>query len=255
MNAQLLPNLLNSPSRQLRCIIIDDEQHAVDVLSEYIAQVQNLTLIATYTSPLRAFSDIHGLGELDIIFLDIDMPGLSGLELAKLIRDKTHYLIFTTSHQKYAFEAFEVQADQYLLKPIALGKFLLTMDRLMLAPQKRAAIETDHTIYVRVEKKGKWIPVELDTITLIEGETNYIHIHTLTERLTVYLTMKEIEAALKRDPNFIRVHKSYIVSKRSIAGISGNVITQKDGSTITIGNSYKENFMSYFDTLKVKSSR
>lgn len=246
---------MNSLSEKWRCIIIDDEQHAIDTLAEYIAQVPNFTLVETYSNPLKALSEIKGTSEIDIIFLDVDMPGLTGLELAKLIRGHTNYLVFTTSHQKYALEAFEVQADQYLLKPIALGKFLLTMDRLMLAPQKKSEITAESIIYVRVEKKGKWIPVELNTITLIEGETNYIHIHTLTERLTVYLTMKEMEVALKRDPNFIRVHKSYIVSKRSIAGISGNVITMKDSSTLTIGESYKEDFLNYFNTLKVKSSR
>lgn len=238
-----------------RCIIVDDEQHAIDTLTDYLAQVPDIILVESYTSPLIALAEIDNVGDIDIIFMDIDMPDLSGLELAKLIRRKTQYLVFTTSHLEYAIDAFEVQADQYLLKPIALGKFLLTMDRLMLAPQKKSELPAENIIYVRVEKKGKWIPVELDTITLIEGEANYIHIHTLSERLTVYLTMKEIELALTRDPNFIRVHKSYIVSKRSIAGISGNVITKKDGSTITIGDSYKENFMNYFNALKVKSNR
>jgi DNA-binding LytR/AlgR family response regulator len=245
---------MNSLSLKWRCIIIDDEQHAIDTLTEYIAQVPNLALVQTYLHPLQAFTEIRALGKIDIIFMDVDMPGLTGLELAKLIRDKTNYLVFTTSHVKYALDAFEVQADQYLLKPFALGKFLLMMDKLMLAPRKKAE-PAESIIYVRVEKKGKWVPVELNSISLIEAEANYIHIHTLTERLTVYLTMKEMEAGLARDPNFIRVHKSYIVSKTSIAGISGNVISQKDGSTITIGENYKENFLNYFNTLKIKSSR
>lgn len=246
---------MNSISKKWRCIIIDDEQHAINTLTEYIAQVPDFSLIETYTNPLKALSEINQIGEIDIIFLDVDMPGLTGLELAKLIRDKTNRLVFTTSHEKYALEAFEVQADQYLLKPFALGKFLLTMDRLMLVAQEKTETATENIIYVRVEKKGKWIPVELETITLVEGETNYIHIHTLTERLTVYLTMKEIEEVLKKDPNFMRVHRSYILSKRAIAGVAGNVITQKDGSTLTIGHSYRENFLNYFNSLKVKSSR
>lgn len=237
------------------CIIIDDEQHFIDTISEYILQVPDLCLLKTYTNPAMALSEINDHGQIDIIFLDIEMPGINGLELSKLIRRNTSYLVFTTSHQQYALDAFEVQADQYLLKPIALGKFLLTMDRLMLDPNNKMKLPQDSTIYVRVEKKNKWIPVELNKITLIEGDTNYIHIHTLTESFTVYLTMKEIEAVLKRDPNFIRVHKSYIASKRSIAGVSGNVITQNDGSTITIGDSYKENFLNYFNSLKITSNR
>ena len=246
---------MNSQSEKWKCIIIDDEQHAIDTLAGYIAEVPHFELIESYTNPLKALSEITANGEIDIIFMDVDMPGLTGLELATLIRSKTRYLVFTTSHEKYALQAFEVQANQYLLKPIALAKFLLTIDRLFVTSPKRTEVQPEDSIYVRVEKKAKWIPVKLDSITLIEGETNYVNIHTLTERLTVYLTMKEIEAALKKDSNFIRVHKSYIVSKRHITGISGNVITQYDGSTITIGDSYKENFQNYFNTLKIKSSR
>jgi len=246
---------MNPHPLKWNCIVIDDEQHAIDTLAGYIAQVPDLDLIQTYTSPVKALAEINDHGRIDLIFMDIDMPGISGLELSKLIRGKTNYLVFTTSHQKYAIEAFEVQADQYLLKPVSLAKFLSTMDRLMLDPRSKLKFPEEKTIYVRVEKKGKWIPVELETITLIEGETNYIHIHTTAEKLTVYLTMKEMEETLKSDPNFIRVHKSYIVSKRSIAGISGNVITMKDKSTLTIGESYKESFMDYFNTVKVKSSR
>lgn len=238
-----------------KCIIIDDEQHAINTLSDYINQMPDLKLIGTYTDSILALTEIHKYGHLDFIFLDIDMPRLNGLELAISLRSKTNYLIFTSSHDKYALNAFEVQADQYLLKPIALNKFCLTMDKLMIDPRQRQNETEIASIYVRSEKKGKWIPIDLATISLVEAEANYINIHTATEKHTVYLTMKEIEDALKNDLTFIRVHKSYIVSKKHIAGIAGKVITLLDKSTITVGETYKDQFMRYFEAVKVKSNR
>jgi DNA-binding LytR/AlgR family response regulator len=237
------------------CIIIDDEQHAIDTLTEYISQMPDFKLLKTYTNPVFALTDIMKHGDIDIIFLDIDMPGINGLELAVAIRCKTDYLVFTSSHAEYAINAFEVQADHYLLKPIALNKFLLTIDRLMIDQRRRADKNVSAPIYVRSEKKGKWVPIDLATIYLVEAETNYINIYSLTEKHTVYLTMKEIEEVLKRDLSFIRVHKSYIVSKKYIVGVSGKVITLKDNSTIIIGETYKDQFTRYFETVRVKSSR
>lgn len=238
-----------------RCIVIDDEQHAIDILIEYIGQMPDFKLVKTYTDSVLALADLVNHGNIDIIFLDIDMPVINGLELASAIRSKTNYLVFTTSHAEYAINAFEVQADHYLLKPISLNKFCLAIDKIMIMQRPKADKNELEAIFVRSEKKGKWVPIDLTTIYLVEAETNYINIYSLAEKHTVYLTMKEIEEVLKRDSSFIRVHKSYIVSKKFIVGVSGKVITLKDNSTIIIGETYKDQFMKYFESVKIKSSR
>jgi len=113
-----------------KCIIIDDEPHAIEGLKGYMASTPQLNLVKSYTDSLAALKDIQESEPVDLIFLDVDMPTINGIELAKEIRNKTAKLIFTTAHTKYAFEAFEVNADGYLLKPYSIGKFIIAINRL-----------------------------------------------------------------------------------------------------------------------------
>jgi len=239
-----------------RCIIIDDEQPSIDTLTDYINQIPDLQLINTYTNPIIALAEINKLTDVDIVFLDIDMPGITGLELAAQIIAKIKFLVFTTSHQQYAVDAFEIQADHYLLKPISLSKFTLAINKLISSPKNRIRNGAeDNSIFVRMETKGKWIRINLDDVMYIKGEANYIYIHKFNEKFMVYLTMKEMEAAVKKDSDFIRVHKSYIVSKRFITAVSGKIITLNNGFTITVGETYKSDFDDYLDSIKIKTAR
>src|SRR5437879_7663087 len=113
-----------------KCIIIDDESYAIDRLKDYISSIPNLLLIKSYTNPLEALIALASSEVVDIIFLDINMPQITGIELSKEIRQKTRKLVFTTAHTQYGYEAFEVDADAYLLKPYTLSKFASTVAKL-----------------------------------------------------------------------------------------------------------------------------
>ena len=114
----------------LNCIIIDDEQFSVDAILKYIELLPKLNVAAIFKNPLEALESVTLENNIDLIFMDIDMPFLSGIELAKAVRHKTKKLICITSHSKYAFEASEVEGDAYLLKPFTFGKFSMTINRL-----------------------------------------------------------------------------------------------------------------------------
>src|SRR3982750_1482359 len=112
-----------------KCIIIDDEPQAIEGLKTYLAATPQLELLASYTDPVIALKEIVERDNVDLIFLDVDMPKINGIELAKVIRNKTKKLIFTTAHTKYAFDAFEADADAFLWKPYSLGKFIITIEK------------------------------------------------------------------------------------------------------------------------------
>lgn len=114
----------------LNCVIIDDERFAVHAIEKYIELLPKINVVASYTNSQLALEKITADDEVDMLFMDIDMPMLSGIDLAKAVRAKTKKLIFTTAHSKYAFDAFEVEADAFLLKPFTFSKFAITVNRL-----------------------------------------------------------------------------------------------------------------------------
>jgi len=227
----------------LKCVIIDDEQHAIDVLTDHIAEMPGLTLIKTFTSPIVALTEISPLDEIDLLFMDIDMPGLNGLELAKSIRDSAKYLIFTTAHPDYALQAFDVQSDQYLLKPISFAKFALGIDRILKKEASNAlntANEPEQSaLYIKGDHKYAFSNIAIEDILYIKALQNYIQIITKSETHTTYLTLKEIEKALENH-SFIRVNKSNIVAKASIKKVDGNIIRLVNNEMIQIGKATKK---------------
>jgi len=242
----------------LKCVVIDDEQHAIEVLTDHISEMPGLTIFKTFTSPVQALTEISIEDEIDILFMDIDMPGINGLELAKNIREKAKYLVFTTAHPDYALQAFDVQSDQYLLKPISFAKFALGIDRIL---KKEAALssapkETEQisALYIKGDHKYAFSNIAIDEILYIKALQNYIQIITKSETHTTYLTLKEIEKALENH-QFIRVNKSNIVAKSAIKKVDGNIIRLNNNEMIQIGEGYKDAFFTYVQSSLLKSSR
>ena len=242
----------------LKCVVIDDEQHAIEVITDHIEEMPGLTVFKTFTSPVQALTELSLDDEIDLLFMDIDMPGINGLELAKNIREKAKYLIFTTAHPDYALQAFDVQSDQYLLKPISFAKFALGIDRILKkeANNARATKEADHAaaLYIKGDHKYAFSNIAIDEILYIKALQNYIQIITNTETHTTYLTLKEIDKALERHP-FIRVNKSNIVAKSAIKKVDGNIIRLTNNEMIQIGEGYKEAFFTYVQNSLLKSNR
>lgn len=243
----------------LKCIVIDDEQHAIEVLTDHIAEMPGLTVFKTFTSPVEALREISVDDEVDLLFMDIDMPGINGIELAKNIRDKVKYLIFTTAHPDYALQAFDVQSDQYLLKPISFAKFALGIDRILKKETNNAKAATTEAeqpaaLYIKGDHKYAFSNITIDEILYIKALQNYIQIVTKSEIHTTYLTLKEIEKALETGA-FIRVNKSNIVAKSAIKKVDGNIIRLVNNEMIQIGEGYKDTFFAYVQSSLLKSNR
>jgi two-component system, LytTR family, response regulator len=246
-------------TNQYRCVVIDDESHAMELLTDYIASVPQLQLVKTYQDPVTALMDSNDGEMYDFIFLDIDMPRLSGIELARSLRAHTTFLVFTTAHARYALDAFDVKADQFLLKPIAFNKFLSTVNDLLKGKESHypaaAPPPGDDGFFIKSDQKNKLVKLRMGDIIAVEGLKNYVMLHTATQRHVAYLTMKEVEMALRPQSEFIRVHKSFIIAKKHIERIEGGNIILSNNLEVPIGDTYRQGFFQYVTGKVLISSR
>lgn len=229
----------------IKCIIVDDEQHAIDILVHYVQQTPQLELAGTFTNPVSALEMLN-TQKIDLVFLDIQMPELSGLDFIRTIRGKSK-VILTTAFSEFALEGYELYVVDYLLKPIRLPRFLTALQKAVeqIGAGREARPETaeEDYIFVKTEAKGKLLKVGLTEIDFIEGMKNYVAIHRDGKRTLVNTSMKKLEEHLPKK-QFIRVHKSYIIPVARITGIEGNVLRLKNvANPILIGENYKEELM------------
>ena len=230
----------------INCIIIDDEQDAIDILTHFVKRVPTLQLVGTTTNPLEG---LHMLAEqkVDLVFLDIQMPELSGIDFIKAINGSTK-VILTTAYSEFALEGFELDVVDYLLKPIPFPRFLSAVQRAIRQVQPMPAEtakeeEEEEYLFVKTESKGKFLKITLADIDYIEGMNNYVAIYQGGRKTLVYTNMKDLEERLPQK-KFIRVHRSFIVPITRIAGVEGNQVLLKDvKEAILIGESYKPALM------------
>jgi two-component system LytT family response regulator len=237
----------------LTCYVVDDEAHAIETLSFYIEKAPGLELLGSSTNPLEALDIIGTSLHPDITFLDVDMPQLSGLDLAGLINDRTA-IIFTTAFADYALGAFEKNAADYLLKPISFDRFLTSVKKVSALLQASPNKPTEDHIFVKSNTKGKVVRVNFTDISYVESIKNYVIIYTDTEKLVTYLTMKELEKALPAE-QFYRVHKSFIVNVKRIKTVNGSNIYLSKNIEIPLGQMYKTALQDYISGKLVSSSR
>lgn len=231
----------------INCIIVDDEQHAIDILVHYVKQTPHLNLLATTTNPIEALQ-IIATQKVDLIFLDIQMPELSGMDLIKAINGKAK-VILTTAYSEFALESYELDVVDYLLKPVRLPRFLQAVQKAVKELEERndekhtLAESEDDYIFVKTESKGKLLKINLNEIDYIEGMKNYVAIYCSGKKTLVYTSMKDLEERLSRK-QFIRVHKSFIIPIAKITGIEGNILRLKNVTAeILIGDNYKADLM------------
>lgn len=228
---------------KLRCIIVDDEPLALDILEEYVRRIPELELAARCSGSVEALQAMKN-GEVDVAFLDIQMPGLNGLELSKLVGDDTK-VIFTTAFPQYALEGFKVDALDYLLKPISFEEFSRAVAKAAeWFSMKRAAKsgvpdEEPQNLIVKSEYKQYIIPIE--TIVYIEGIRDYIRIHTDDSAVQTLMNLKTAEELLPAN-RFARVHRSYIVNVDKVKKIERTRIVFGD-VVVPISDTYKEPFL------------
>jgi two-component system LytT family response regulator len=229
----------------INCLIIDDEQHAIDILVHYVGQTPFLNLTGTSTNPIEALQKV-ATEKVDLVFLDIQMPELSGIDFIKAINGKAR-VILTTAYSEFALEGYELDVVDYLLKPIRLPRFLAAVQKAVkiIEGGNETSVEeyNDDYIFVKTESKGKLLKINLEDIEFIEGMKNYVAIVRDGQKTLVYTSMKELEEHLPKR-QFIRVHKSFIIPIARITGIEGNMVRlQGVPSGILIGENYKADLM------------
>lgn len=234
--------------KQLNCIIIDDEPYAHGILEDYVSKVPYLSLAGVFTNPIEALVEIKSKN-IDLLFLDVNMPELSGIDLIKMLPAGIEVII-TSAYSEFAVAGFENNVLDYLLKPYSFDRFLnatqKTLDKLMLRSLKKDQESKPGTakveaFYLKTDR-GKIVRINFEDIVYIEGLKNYCSVFTDTQRHVSLVSMKSLSDGLPED-EFIRTHKSYIIAIKKIKSIDGNMIlfdniTEK----VPIGVTYRDSF-------------
>lgn len=224
----------------MRCLIIDDEPAARKILNKYISDTSELTLAGECKDALeaRSFLKEH---QVDLLFLDIYMPRLSGIDFVKTLSHPPQ-IIFTTAYSEYALDGFELDAVDYLLKPFSFERFLKAVEKAsrIIQPDKSDVSS------ISVKSDGKLYRVSFDEILFAESNGDYITLHTDDQKITFYATLKDFCEQLP-DHLFCRIHRSYIVAMNRIDFVEGNVV-QLGNHKLPVGKSYKDHFLDNYLT-------
>jgi DNA-binding LytR/AlgR family response regulator len=220
----------------LKCLIIDDESHAIELLTDYIQSVSFLQLVDTATDPIVGLKLINE-GSFDIIFLDVEMPKITGLELLSCISQKCKVVI-TSGNREYAADGYEHGIYDFLAKPIRFERFLKVVQKIFNSIAKENTNQKEEYIFVKLDSKNRLKRILFSDIFYIEGAGNYLSIYTENEKIMTYLTIRDFEELVPAD-RFLRVQKSYIVSIGKIMGVDGNEIILENNRRVLIGESYR----------------
>jgi len=233
--------------KPLTCIIVDDEPLAVRLLVSYAEKTPNLKLLASFTNSISAINAIKAQ-QPDLLFLDIQMPNIDGMELAHSLPEATR-VVFTTAFKEYAFESYEVNALDFLLKPVRYNKFLAAVEkaRKQLQPSPTPQPQQPNTVFIRVD--GEWRNVAVEQIIYVNGMKDYVMFYLDGEPkpLVTHLTMKAVEEMLPRD-RFLRIHRSYIIAVDKIQKVDRNDCVYIGREIIHIPDGYLQTFKSFMET-------
>ena len=228
-------------------IIVDDEYLARKLLQDYVSKVESLQLVATCSNAIEAMNVLKD-HQVDIMFLDIQMPDLTGLDLAKSLEHRPA-IIFTTAYSEYAVDAFNLSVVDYLLKPFdfprfiqAINKAIGTEQQKVMGVQKPAADTiSESNDFITVKADYKLYKINYDDLLFIEGQHEYVTFHTTQRRITALFALKDLEEILPKD-KFVRVHKSYIVSFKHIQDLDKSDVTVA-GNKVPVGASYRDELL------------
>ncbi len=226
----------------MNCIIIDDDKLSCRVIEEYIAKTDTLALLSTFNNPVDAINALRSEIEIDLVFLDIEMPEMSGIDFLDSITNAPQVIIIS-SKEKYALNAFEYDVTDYLLKPVQYGRFYKAISKAMVRYNKGKLDTKGDEIFIK--HNSSLVRLKYNDILWVEALENYVIVNTFNDKYTIHFTMKVIEQKLPTS-KFTRVHRSFIVNTSSINIIEDNAIVIKthDGSkSIPIGKSYKDKLM------------
>jgi DNA-binding LytR/AlgR family response regulator len=231
----------------MNCMIVDDDEMSSNILQQLISQISYLKLVKVCKCPLEAL-DVLKSEDVDLLFLDVEMPAMSGIDMIKSL-DSAPPVILTTAHTQYALEGFENNVVDYLVKPVGLSRLLRATEkaRLLLMHPHRHNHEFNSE-YLFLKKNSVLHKVHVKSIQWIEALGDYVTIHTPETNYTIHLTLKALEAKLPSD-KFIRLHRSFIIQLEHITSIDDNVICMGT-KLIPVGSLYKDEFMLRLNLLK-----
>src|SRR5574344_1250598 len=235
--------------KNITCIIIDDEPLAIKLLENFVERTPVLTFIASYTDSVKALAALKS-NPVDLVFLDIQMPDMDGMELSRMVPADTR-VIFTTAFKDYAFDSYEVNALDFLLKPIRYNKFVAAVDKakqwFAMAADTNKSVTELNSIFIRVD--GELRRVSIDAIEYVSGMSDYVMFYLSGEKkpLITHLTMKSVEDVVPKN-NFMRVHRSYIIALNKIRSIDRNNCIYIGSEVIHVTDAYLETFKGYLKT-------
>ncbi len=234
----------------IRCIAVDDEPLALKQIEHYASQVPYIDLVACCNNAARAF-EVIAENDIDAVFVDINMPDLSGLEFIKQLAAPP-LVVFTTAYENYALDGFKVGAVDYLLKPFNLEEFRQAcaklLDRLKLNNREEHGENTDYIVddEIYIKADYKIVRIDVENIHYVEAMSEYLKIHMIDGQrpVTVLMSMKKIEERLPSN-RFMRIHRSYIINLRCIREVNKNHVDIGTQNSLPIGDLYKDNFLAH----------
>ncbi len=237
----------------VKVLIVDDEPLARELLAAYLVKLPGFQLVGACGNALEAFS-VLSKQPVDLLLLDINMPEITGMDLLKTLKDPPR-VIFTTAYSEHAVASYELNAVDYLLKPITFDRFIKAIHKYAdiadnnkeEKPVKQATGDND---ILFVKSEGKMIRIDLQKLWFVEGYKNYVRLWTEQEKIIVHSTMKNFEDQLASIPLFIRISKSYIINLKFVAEVDGNCVRIKN-EMLPIGNTYKDEVQKIFDRYKL----
>jgi DNA-binding LytR/AlgR family response regulator len=227
----------------MKCLIVDDEMLAREVIETYIEKVDFLELAGKCSNALQAFSALNK-EHVDLMFLDIKMPEMTGLEFIRTLKAPPK-IIITTAFHEYALDGYELDVVDYLLKPISFERFLKAVHKIKIRQEQLPVPGSERLLpeafYVRSDRK--LVKINPAEIVFIESLKNYLCIHTGKQKVIVLSTLQYLEEQLKEYSFILRVHKSFLVNKNFITEIDNGILRMNSGNEIPLGGLYKDSFL------------
>lgn len=225
----------------LTCAIIDDDEINRLTLEHYIELTPNLKLVGSMADGIAGLTFFREGNKVDVLFLDIEMPHLSGLELLRVLTDPPEVII-TTARQDFAVDAFELRVADYLVKPFDFARFTQAVERVQPRQAAAAAAEVPASADLFVKVNSRMVRINFDEVLYVEALSDYVNIVTAKHKYIVYTTLKALENRLGPYPHFIRVHRSYLLNTQHIDSIEDNTANLRGGHFVPIGKSYQDGF-------------
>jgi two-component system LytT family response regulator len=233
---------------KFKCIIVDDEPPATRILENYIEKVSFLEKVAVFNDSLKALEFLN-TQNVDVIFLDIQMPQLTGLQISRII-SKDIKVIFTTAYPDFALEGFELNAIDYLLKPIAFERFYQAASKLNSEPKTEVITNNSSDfIFIKTDGKNKFQKLLIEDILYVESLQNYVCIHTLKQQIITHSSLKNVIESLPKN-EFIQIHKSHVISLKQIEATDSFSVFINN-KELPIGATFKDAFFEQIDKNKI----